>query len=69
MQRGREHVVVIQKTKKKGWGEFTLPALRDMLLSPAAGIFAGQKKIPKGSFIGIYAGEILTDRIGEHRGM
>lgn len=32
------------------------------------GIFAGRQKIPKGSFIGIYAGELLTERETEERG-
>lgn len=33
------------------------------------GVFAGRQKIPKGSFIGIYAGELLTENEGEERGM
>ncbi|KAI0283670.1 hypothetical protein BGY98DRAFT_685213 [Russula aff. rugulosa BPL654] len=33
------------------------------------GIFAGRQKIPKGSFIGIYAGELLTENEGEERGI
>jgi hypothetical protein len=33
------------------------------------GIFAGRQKIPKGSFIGIYAGELLSENEGEERGM
>jgi len=32
------------------------------------GVFAGAKRIPKGSYIGIYAGEILTEQEGEDRG-
>ncbi|KAH8995628.1 hypothetical protein EDB92DRAFT_1794320 [Lactarius akahatsu] len=32
------------------------------------GIFAGRQKIPKGSFIGIYAGELLSERETEERG-
>ncbi|KAI0268604.1 hypothetical protein BC834DRAFT_821143 [Gloeopeniophorella convolvens] len=32
------------------------------------GIFAGRQKIPKGSFIGIYAGELLSDEEGDVRG-
>ncbi|KAF8271272.1 hypothetical protein EI94DRAFT_1770486 [Lactarius quietus] len=32
------------------------------------GIFAGRQKIPKGSFIGIYAGELLTEKETEERG-
>ena len=33
------------------------------------GVFAGRQKIPKGSFIGVYAGELLTENEGEARGM
>ncbi|KAG6848831.1 hypothetical protein H0H93_013652 [Arthromyces matolae] len=33
------------------------------------GVFAGKYKIPAGSFIGIYAGELLTDKVGEIRGI
>ncbi|PIL36073.1 histone methyltransferase [Ganoderma sinense ZZ0214-1] len=33
------------------------------------GIFAGPKKIPGMSFIGVYAGEYLTDEEGEKRGL
>lgn len=33
------------------------------------GIFAGRQKIPKGSFIGIYSGELLSENEGEERGM
>ncbi|KAF8066886.1 hypothetical protein FPV67DRAFT_1416749 [Lyophyllum atratum] len=32
------------------------------------GVFAGNKKIQMGTFIGIYAGELLTDSEGEARG-
>ncbi|KAH0832246.1 hypothetical protein J3R83DRAFT_13220 [Lanmaoa asiatica] len=32
------------------------------------GVFSGNKKIPKGSYIGIYAGELLTEQEGEARG-
>ncbi|TFK31605.1 hypothetical protein BDQ12DRAFT_618597 [Crucibulum laeve] len=32
------------------------------------GVFAGPKKIPRGTFIGIYAGELITDAEGEIRG-
>ncbi|KAH9937724.1 SET domain-containing protein [Amylocystis lapponica] len=32
------------------------------------GVFAGSKKIPANTFIGIYAGEYLTDEQGEERG-
>ncbi|KAI9507899.1 hypothetical protein F5148DRAFT_980721 [Russula earlei] len=33
------------------------------------GVFAGRQKIPKGSFIGVYAGELLTENEGEQRGI
>lgn len=33
------------------------------------GVFAGPKKIPRGSYIGIYAGELLTEQEGEARGL
>ena len=33
------------------------------------GVFAGPKKIPGMSFIGVYAGEYLTDDEGEKRGL
>ncbi|PFH49621.1 hypothetical protein AMATHDRAFT_76114 [Amanita thiersii Skay4041] len=33
------------------------------------GVFAEQKKIYKGAFIGIYAGELLTEEEGEERGV
>ena len=36
-------------------------------LKALLGIFAG-KRIPSGTFVGIYAGEIITDEEGERRG-
>jgi hypothetical protein len=33
------------------------------------GVFAGSKKIYQGTFVGIYAGELLTDQVGEQRGL
>ena len=38
------------------------------LLMYVTGVVAGNKKIPKGSYIGIYAGELLTEQEGEARG-
>jgi histone-lysine N-methyltransferase SUV39H len=32
------------------------------------GVFAGSKKIPRGTFIGVYAGELLVDEVAEMRG-
>ena len=37
------------------------------LLKILLGIFAG-RRIPSGTFVGIYAGEIITDEEGERRG-
>ena len=34
----------------------------------ASGVFADQKKIYKGTYIGIYAGELITEEEGEERG-
>ncbi|KAF8811272.1 SET domain-containing protein [Phlegmacium glaucopus] len=33
------------------------------------GVFAGHKKIPEGTFIGIYSGELLTDAVAHERGV
>ncbi|TFK24558.1 SET domain-containing protein [Coprinopsis marcescibilis] len=33
------------------------------------GVFAGPKKIPRGTFLGIYAGEILSEEEGQTRGL
>lgn len=33
------------------------------------GVFNGSKKIPQGTFIGIYAGELLTDGEAHERGL
>ncbi|KAF8996029.1 hypothetical protein BDQ17DRAFT_962988 [Cyathus striatus] len=32
------------------------------------GVFAGPRKIPKGTFLGVYSGELITDAAGEQRG-
>lgn len=70
VQHGRQYAVNIRKTSNKGWGmsvnifvqRSTVPLTRRI------GIFAGGRRIPKGAFIGIYAGEILTENEGEERG-
>jgi len=49
-------------------GVGTLPLLQLTVLNLVAGIFAGNKKIPKGTFIGIYAGEIIREAEAEQRG-
>jgi histone-lysine N-methyltransferase SUV39H len=37
-------------------------------LNKGWGVFAAGKKIPKNTYIGIYSGELLTDKVGEQRG-
>ena len=32
------------------------------------GVSAGNRRIPKGSYLGIYAGELLTEQEGDERG-
>lgn len=70
MQHGRKVQVVIRKTENKGWGDyhscFTCTLSSDWCLT---GVFNGLKKIPQGTFIGIYAGELLTDEEAHMRGL
>jgi histone-lysine N-methyltransferase SUV39H len=69
VQHGRRAAINICKTRDKGWGKraFVVQDFPD-LLSVILGVFAGAKKICNGTFIGIYAGELLTDEVGEARG-
>ncbi|KAK0473376.1 hypothetical protein IW261DRAFT_1504040 [Armillaria novae-zelandiae] len=53
VQNGRKIPIKIAKTEKKGWGVF----------------YSGTRRIPKGTFVGIYAGEIITWEEAEMRGM
>ncbi|PBK71342.1 SET domain-containing protein [Armillaria solidipes] len=53
VQNGRKIPIKIAKTEKKGWGVF----------------YSGTRRIPKGTFVGIYAGEIVTWEEAEMRGM
>ncbi|KAG6918784.1 hypothetical protein DXG01_011535 [Tephrocybe rancida] len=71
VQHGRKCAVRIQKTQEKGWGLYQFVKLYTIVIDSicASGVFAGPKKILAGSFIGIYAGELLTDRVGELRGI
>ena len=55
------------KTPNKGWGWWPLSIIFFLLVKSTLGIFAG-KRIPSGTFVGIYAGEIITDEEGERRG-
>lgn len=45
------------------------PVLSAASTDVETGVFAGAKRIPKGSYIGIYAGELLTEQEGEERGL
>lgn len=40
----------------------------DVCSCTITGVIAGDKKIPKGSHLGIYAGELLTEQEAEARG-
>jgi hypothetical protein len=58
------------KTKEKGWGSvFLLISATKNLTMFVSGVFAGEQMIPANTFLGIYAGEYLTDDVGEERGM
>ena len=67
VQHGRKVEVNIQKTEKKGWGKIKLYSFESKLNIFAAGVFAGSKRILANSFVGIYAGELLTDAEGDER--
>lgn len=69
VQHGRQYAVNIRKTTNKGWGMSLNIVILCYLKPVLLGVFAGRQKIPKGSFIGIYAGELLTENEGEERGM
>jgi histone-lysine N-methyltransferase SUV39H len=68
VQHGRQCHIAIKKTADKGWGETFLlfPLSSRVILS--AGVFA-TRRIPKGTFIGVYAGEFLRDDVCERRGL
>jgi histone-lysine N-methyltransferase SUV39H len=68
VQLGRKVKVNLVKTEKKGWGtslEFR-PGFR-LSNESHSGVFAGQR-ILKGTFIGVYSGELITDSAAEIRG-
>ena len=50
-----------------GWDFGATPSC-NIIDSFLEGVFNGQKKIPKGSFIGVYAGELITVSEADHRG-
>jgi [histone H3]-lysine9 N-trimethyltransferase SUV39H len=73
VQHGRKCIVNIVKTKDKGWGmPRVLEIVANSLLTlsfTCLGVFAGPKRIPAGTFVGIYAGELLTEAVGQERGL
>ena len=74
MQFGRKCHVNIVKTKNKGWGKVKLMSCEitsiyiDRYFFYTSGVFAG-KRIPMGTFIGVYSGEIIMEEEAEKRGM
>jgi len=58
-----------REDKGEGLGYVLRPDRDDAVLILGVGVFVGSKGIPCGTFIGIYAGELLTDAVGEERGM
>jgi [histone H3]-lysine9 N-trimethyltransferase SUV39H len=70
VQQGRRYPVNIVKTEYKGWGQYiSSHTVRKPKRYFNLGVFAGDKRIPEDTFLGIYAGELLTDEAGEERGM
>ena len=73
VQHGRKCVVNIVKTAEKGWGMHPVVkiALNSCLTLPSicSGVFAGPKKIPAGTFVGIYSGELLCESVSHERGL
>jgi histone-lysine N-methyltransferase SUV39H len=64
-QRGRQHAIDIRKTENRGWGKFfDVNSMPDTHL--VLGVFAAEF-IPKGTFLGIYSGELLLDVEAEVR--
>jgi hypothetical protein len=62
------------KTKDKGWG--TPPLAVEIAMGSCltlrfiySGVFAGAKRIPAGTFVGIYAGELLRESVSHERGL
>jgi hypothetical protein len=46
-----------------------LPGARCNLGFHFLGVFAGSKKIPAGTFVGIYSGELLLESVSHERGL
>ena len=67
VQHGRKHEICIKKTPNKGWGN-TYILMCQIICSVFTGVFAGPKKIPAYTYLGVYAGEYITDADAEVRG-
>jgi [histone H3]-lysine9 N-trimethyltransferase SUV39H len=64
-QRGRQHAIDIRKTVNRGWGKnFDVNSVPGTHL--VLGVFAAEF-IPKGTFLGIYSGELLLEKEAEIR--
>jgi hypothetical protein len=62
--------LISERPKRKVGVRNLAPFLFPFLIScPLIGVFAGSKKIPDGTFIGIYSGELLTDAEAHERGV
>ena len=61
VQNGRKWPVHIVRTKYKSWRNELVPFRLFFLLIHVTGVSAGNKKVPKGSYIGIYTGELLME--------
>jgi histone-lysine N-methyltransferase SUV39H len=64
-QRGRQYAIDIRKTVNRGWGKI-FDANRTAGAHLVLGVFAAEF-IPKGTFLGIYSGELLLDMEAEIR--
>lgn len=60
--------LILSKLRRRDGASF-YAMLRLLLFTSFIGIFAGPDAIPAGSFIGIYAGELLSYDVAEQRGM
>ncbi len=60
-------MVDIVKTPNKGWGDWSKILFFAVVADLHLGIFA-RRKIGRGIYVGVYAGELLKDADGEERG-
>ena len=68
MQNGCKWPVYIVRTKYKSWGNELVSSCLFFLLIHMTGVFAGNKKTPKGLYIGMYAGKLLMEQQGKAHG-